>query len=48
MVLDNVSNGQFEATAEKMKNRKGAMKSVLASMISFPTTQSFGNTVVMS
>jgi hypothetical protein len=36
IVLDNVSNGQFEATAEKMSNRKEAMKSVLTSMINFP------------
>lgn len=36
MVLDNISNGQFEATAENMTDRAEAMRSVVAAMILYP------------
>jgi hypothetical protein len=40
MLLDNISNGQFEATAENMSDRPEAMRSVLAAMILYPQSAS--------
>lgn len=40
MVLDNISNGQFEATAANMACRTEAMRAVVAAMILYPQSAS--------
>lgn len=40
MLLDNISNGQFEATASNMTCRIEAIRSVVAAMISYPKSAS--------
>jgi hypothetical protein len=49
-LLDNISNGQHEATAENMSNRQDAMKAVIAAMASYPMAaklQEYGCSVMI-